>query len=228
MSKPKLVIFDWDDTLAKTRDAVVKAMNHVLSLYDLPEWDIIKEQKRDKKKSLKENFPNFFGEKAEEAYNEYLKYYSSEACKEVKKIENTDTFLKELTKNKISIAIISNKEKSLLLSEVQVCFPEIKFDYVFGNGDTEHNKPAPDPVYKMIENYNFELNSDNVWLVGDTQQDTDCALNAGCQSILMGKGKFMDGDYLEKNSSIKRCGDFTQLAGYFKGLKSDRNEGLRL
>ena len=40
-----------DDTLAKTRNAVVKAMNYVLSLYNLPEWDIIKEQKRDKNKS---------------------------------------------------------------------------------------------------------------------------------------------------------------------------------
>lgn len=218
MSKPKLVIFDWDDTLAKTRDAVVKAMNHVLSLYGLPEWDIIKEQKRDKKKSLKENFPNFFGEKFEEAYSEYLKYYSSEACKEVKKIENADVFLKKLIASGVRVAVISNKDKILLFSEVQTCFPEIKFDYVFGNGDAEHNKPAPDPVYKIMENYDFELNSDNVWLVGDTQQDTDCALNAGCQSILMGKGKFMDGDYLEKNISIKRFDDFAQLIEYFEGL----------
>ena len=32
---PKLIIFDWDDTLANTREAVVNAMNYVLSLYNL-------------------------------------------------------------------------------------------------------------------------------------------------------------------------------------------------
>ena len=109
MQKPKLVIFDWDDTLVKTRDAVVKAINHVLSLYNLPEWDIIKEQKRDKSKSLKENFPNFFDNNAKNAYEEYLKYYNEVAYKEVKKIENTDIFLKNLLKNEIVLLLYQIK-----------------------------------------------------------------------------------------------------------------------
>lgn len=217
MQKPKLVIFDWDDTLAKTRDAVVKSMNYVLSLYKLPEWDVIKESKRDRSKSLKENFPNFFGkEEAGKAYEKYLEYYNKEGCKEVKKMENTDIFLKELIKNRVNIAIISNKEKSLLLNEVKFCFPDIKFDYIFGNGDTINNKPAPDPVIKMMENYNFKLNSDNVWFVGDTQQDTDCALSSGCQPILIGKRKFMNEDYLKINNSIKRFDNFEELNCFFK------------
>lgn len=89
MEKPKLVIFDWDDTLAKTRNAVVKAMNYILKLYNLPEWDIIKEQKRDKNKSLKENFPNFFGEtEAKNAYQKYLDCYNKEVYKKVKLFNN--------------------------------------------------------------------------------------------------------------------------------------------
>ena len=215
MFKPKLIIFDWDDTLAKTRNAVVKAMNYVLSLYNLPEWDIIKEQKRDKSKSLKENFPNFFEEKYEEAYSKYLEYYNAEAYKEVEKIENTELFLNSLIKENIKIAIISNKEKSLLLKEVLSCFEKIKFDYICGNGYASKNKPAPDPVYKIMENYDFELNKDNVWLVGDTKQDTDCALNSNCQPILIGKGKFMDEEYLKLNECIKLFDNFEKLNEYF-------------
>lgn len=219
MQKPKLVIFDWDDTLAKTRNAVVKAMNYVLSLYNLPEWDIIKEQKRDKNKSLKENFPNFFGEEeAKNAYQKYLDYYNTEAYKEVEKINYTDEFLNNLIKNNIQIAIVSNKEKSLLLKEIENCFPKIKFNHILGNGDAENNKPAPDPVYKVMKNYDFELNSNNVWLVGDTKQDTDCALNAKCQPMLMGKGKFMDEEYLKINNAIKLFDNFKEINEYFNEL----------
>ena len=102
-----------------------------------------------------------------------------------------------------------------MLNEVKNCFPDIKFDYIFGNGDAIHNKPAPDPVFKIMENYDFELNNNNVWLVGDTQQDTDCALSAGCQSILIGKGKFMNEDYLKINSSIIKFNDFGELNNFF-------------
>ena len=219
MKKPKLVIFDWDDTLAKTRNAVVKAMNYILKLYNLPEWDIIKEQKRDKNKSLKENFPNFFGEEeAKNAYQKYLDYYNKEAYKEVKKIDNADKFLEDLVNNNIQIAIISNKEKSLLLREVESCFPQIKFNHILGNGDAEHNKPAPDPVYKVMENYDFELNSKNVWLVGDTKQDTDCALNAKCQPMLMGKGKFMDEEYLKIHKEVKLFNSFEEIDEMFREL----------
>ena len=220
MKQPKLIIFDWDDTLAKTRNAVVKAMNYVLSKNNLPEWDVIKEQKRDKNKSLKENFPNFFGEeRAKEVYQEYINYYNKEAYKEVKKIDYTDEFLNTLIKNNIQIAIISNKEKSLLLNEVNNCFSNIKFNHILGNGDAEKNKPAPDPVFKVMQNYDFELNPDNVWLVGDTKQDTDCALNANCQPMLMGKGKFMDEEYLKIHECIKLFDSFKDINEYFLSIK---------
>lgn len=216
MNKPKLVIFDWDDTLANTRNAVVKSMNYVLELYNLPNWDIIKEQKRDKNKSLKENFVNFFGEnEAKNAYQKYLAYYNNEAYKEVKQIDNTDIFLQNLLNANIKIAIVSNKETSLLLQEIKNCFPTIQFNHILGNGDALNNKPASDPVLKIMEFYNFELNKNNVWLVGDTKQDTDCALNANCQAILIGKGKFMDEEYLKINKTIKLFDNFEELNKLF-------------
>ena len=74
--KPKIIAFDWDNTLALNREVVVNAMNKVLSKYGKAEWDIIKKEKRDKNKSLKENFINFFGEDLEkQAYNDYLNFY---------------------------------------------------------------------------------------------------------------------------------------------------------
>lgn len=72
VQKPKTIIFDWDDTLADTRLLGVGALEKTLAEYGLPAWDIIKTQKRDPNKSLKENFVHFFGADEEEAYQKYL------------------------------------------------------------------------------------------------------------------------------------------------------------
>lgn len=132
---PKAILLDWDDTLAHTRNAVVESMEYVLNKYNKEPWDITKAKYRDTKKSLKENFPNFFGEDASRAYSEYLKYYTEYAYNKVFPMENANEFLKFCNQNKIDLYIISNKEKSLLLKEVEFCFPNISFKKILGNGD---------------------------------------------------------------------------------------------
>lgn len=72
---PRAVLFDWDGTLAETRPAVVAAMEHTLAAYGREPWDETKRKYRDTSKSLKENFPNFFGEESARAYADYLAYY---------------------------------------------------------------------------------------------------------------------------------------------------------
>lgn len=209
---PKLIIFDWDDTLVNTREAIVSAMNHVLSLYNLPEWEIIKKDKRDTKKSLKENFVNFFGEKNEkEAYEKYLNYYMKNSYKLIRPTDYSGNFLKLCNEKNINIAIISNKDKRLLNIEINNCFKNIKFYKVLGKGETHKNKPNPDPVFELMKGFDFDLNEKNVWFVGDTKQDTDCALSSNCKPILICKGKFMENDYLEKNKNIVVLDSFINL-----------------
>ena len=194
---PKAVLLDWDDTLAHTRSSVVEAMECILKKYNKEPWDITKVKYRDTKKSLKENFPNFFGKDANRAYNEYLKYYIEYAYNKVYPMEKADEFLKLCNQKKIDLYIISNKEKSLLLKEVEFCFPNISFKKILGNGDAPLNKPNPAPVFVALDNVAYEVNRDNVWLIGDTKQDTECAYNAEIQPILLGKGKFMEDGYVK-------------------------------
>ena len=194
---PKAILLDWDDTLAHTRSSVVEAMEYILKKYNKEPWDITKVKYRDTKKSLKENFPNFFGKDANRAYNEYLKYYIEYAYNKVYPMEKADEFLKLCNQKKIDLYIISNKEKSLLLKEVEFCFPNISFKKILGNGDAPLNKPNPAPVFVALDNVAYEVNRDNVWLIGDTKQDTECAYNAEIQPILLGKGKFMEDGYVK-------------------------------
>ncbi len=201
---PKAILLDWDDTLAHTRNSVVEAMEYILKKYNKEPWDITKVKYRDTKKSLKENFPNFFGKNAQIAYNEYLKYYMKYAYNKVSPMENANDFLKFCNQNKIDLYIISNKEKSLLLKEIEFCFPKISFKKILGNGDAPQNKPNPTPVFIALDDVAYKINKDNVWLIGDTKQDTECAYNADIQPILLGKGKFMEDGYIKNkiNSSL--------------------------
>ncbi len=194
---PKAILFDWDDTLAHTRTAVVEAMEYILKKYGREDWDTTKNKYRDTSKSLKENFPNFFGEEANQAYTDYLEYYIQNAYNKVVPLEGAKDFLQSCLHKNIKLYIISNKEKSLLLREVAFCFPKIPFTSILGNGDAKHNKPYPDLVYAALANTDYEINKENIWLIGDTKQDTECAYNAGIQPILLGKGKFMDETYIK-------------------------------
>ena len=71
--------------------------------------------------------------------------------------------------------IVSNKEKGLLEEEVKYLFPDAPFNRILGNGDAEYNKPHPAPVYAVLKDTGVDTAKDEVWLVGDSRQDTGTA-----------------------------------------------------
>ena len=74
IEKVKLVIFDWDNTLAETRTPLTFAVNKILKDYGMPDWEEVKKL-RDTNLSFRDNFPRIFGSKAEEAYKKYAAIY---------------------------------------------------------------------------------------------------------------------------------------------------------
>jgi phosphoglycolate phosphatase len=198
LKKPQSIIFDWDNTLAENRDVVVSAMNKTLAKYGKDDWDKIKKEKRDNSKSLKENFINFFGEKdAKQAYNDYLEFYN-EFIYLLRAADNALELLKLLTKKNLKIIIISNKERSLLLNEINILYSNINFFKIMANGDSEKNKPDASPVFKALKGTDIEICPENVWIIGDSIQDIECGYNANIQPILYGKGKLAEVEYFDK------------------------------
>jgi len=212
-TKPKLIIFDWDNTLATVSSAFLSSIAFVIKKYNLPEWKIIRKEKGDEAKSLKDNFPLFFGSNSEKAYKEYLEYYTEQAYALIKAADNASFFLEIIQKEKIIPCIVSNKEKSLLIREINKCFPDFEFFRILGNNDVKNKKPSPEPVLKIMEDFSFDLNRENVWLIGDSKKDTECAFNAGCSSILIGEGDLMDDVYINK---IKEKSDFYHFENFEK------------
>jgi len=221
LQKPQVIIFDWDNTLAENRDVVVSALNKVLTKYGKEEWEATKKKYRDPNKSLKENFPNFFGENANKAYEEYLQAYSELYKDLLQPLPFSQEVLRHLNKNnpEVKLIIVSNKEKSLLLMEIEALYNDINFFKIMGNGDSEKNKPDASPIFKALEGSGIEINPSNVWIIGDSKQDIDCAYNAGCQAILYGEGKLAEAEYFEEkrkaNPSMKNIKSFEELINYF-------------
>ena len=220
LQKPQVIIFDWDNTLALNRDVVVSAMNKVLTKYSKDEWEITKKEKRDKNKSLKENFVNFFGEELEkQAYNDYLKFYY-EFNNLLKAPDNAKEMLNILTDNGVKVIIVSNKERSLLLDEINVLYSNINFFKIMANGDSKKNKPDASPIFKSLEDTNIKIDPKNVWIIGDSNQDIDCGYNAGIQPILYGKGKLAEAEYFEEkkkaNPPMQQILDFKEIIEFFK------------
>lgn len=220
LPKPQAIIFDWDNTLAENRNVVVSAMNKTLEKYGKENWEITKKKYRDPNKSLKENFENFFGENEKKAYQDYLIFYI-EFKDMLKPVKNSQNFLKMLAKKyqDIKLIIVSNKERSLLLMEIEALFKDINFYKIMGNGDSKKNKPDPSPVFKALKNSKTEINPENVWIIGDSKQDIDCAYNSNCQPILIGEGKLAEKEYFEEktkaNPKMIQIGDFAELIEYF-------------
>lgn len=59
--------------------------------------------------------------------------------------------------------------------------PELKFD-------CDCRKPKPGMLMQAAKEFNIDLS--NSWMVGDSENDIQCGLNAGCKTAMIGNGDF--------------------------------------
>ena len=191
----KIVVFDWDNTLAESRTALVYAVNQVLQEYGLDDWEIEK-QKRNNDLSFKDNFVNIFGENAQDAYEKYRKIYLQNVGKLITAFPKTHNVLQFFKNHNISLMIMSNKERLLLEYELPLLFnPEI-FDNVVCGHEADKDKPSAEHLLWTLKDVmqKEDITQKNVWVVGDSPQDSRCAQNAGAQAIRIGSSIWQDED----------------------------------
>ena len=196
----KIVVFDWDNTLAESRTALVYAVNKVLQEYGLQDWETEK-QKRDNNLSFKDNFANIFGPNAQEAYQKYRKKYLEITEKLITTFPKTHEVLSFLRKEDVSLMIMSNKERALLEYELPFLFNPETFDNIVCGHEAKNDKPHADHLFWTLKNVmkQEQINKDNVWVIGDSPQDSKCALSAGARAIRIGTPIWDDDDKQDKN-----------------------------
>ena len=201
ISKLRYVLFDWDNTLAESRSSLTAAVNQVLAAYGLPDWEISK-QKRNKNLSFMDNFPYVFGEdKAQRAYEEYRKIYKKIVPSTISSFpyvqEVIDFFLTQGKK----LMIVTNKERQLLEYELPFLYKKDWFCNIVCGHEAPADKPSGEQIKFALKGYLSpeEINSQTVWMIGDSPQDSRAAKAAGVQAIRVNDSIWGDDETLDND-----------------------------
>lgn len=185
LPKPQAVIFDWDNTLVDTWPIIHAALNSTFREYKLPEWTIETTRER-VAKSLRDSFPDLFGERWEEAGARYQHHYRVNHLHTLAALPGAGELLAALREAGLKLSVVSNKKGPNLRKEIAHIGWEHYFGpAVVGSDDAPRDKPHPDPVLLALSKIGLTPGPD-VWFVGDSEIDLAAAGATGCTPLLYG------------------------------------------
>jgi phosphoglycolate phosphatase len=189
VSKPKAVVFDWDNTLVDTWDLIHESLNYVLSKYGMETWSL-SETKIRIHKSLKDTLPQYFPDNWQEIADIYRGYYSEhlDTTKPLPKAKDTLDILME---HNIPICVVTNKRNWLMHKELNLLKWNKYFKSIVGSGDVKLDKPEIFGVEKVLRDIS-KIPGEDIWFVGDSVTDMETAHNSGCVPVFFGEDDYND------------------------------------
>lgn len=182
LETPEAIIFDWDNTLVDTWPIIQKAIDNTMISMKKAPWGL--EKVRDNvHKSMRESFPAIFGTDWEKAGEIYKNEYQNNA-KGIRLLPLTSELLELLNRKNILSLVVSNKIGSSLRKEVSALKLDNMFAKVVGAQDAIFDKPYPHPAKMAIEDFAEVVKNKNIWFIGDTIADIECAYYCKMQPIL--------------------------------------------
>lgn len=182
---PKAVIFDWDNTLVDTWPIIHDALNTTFSEFGLPLWTF-EETRLRVRKSMRDSFPEVFGKQWEEAGAAYQRHYKERHLERLTALTGAEDVLKLIRSMKLYNTVVSNKKGDTLRREVEKLGWGKYFDAIVGSQDADRDKPHEEPVELALQKSPIPAGA-NVWFIGDSEIDLECAERTGCTAILYGE-----------------------------------------
>ena len=182
-ARPKAILFDWDNTLVDTWPTIHAAQNVTLRAFGLEEWSFDETQQR-VRKSMRDSFPELFGDRWEEAGQVFYQHFNTIHLDMLRPSPGAGRMLEELCHAGLYLGVVSNKSGDVLRREATHLGWEGYFGRLVGAFDAERDKPAAEPVAMALDGTGIEQGSE-VWFAGDTDVDLECAANAGCVPVLI-------------------------------------------
>jgi phosphoglycolate phosphatase len=222
--RPEAILFDWDNTLIDSWTTIHDALNIVMAAMDKPPWSLA-ETKQRVRLSLRDSFPRHFGERWVEARQIYLDAFRAIHLARLTPLPGRRELLDRLADHSVFLAVVSNKTGGLLRREVEELGWTRFFGSVVGAGDAPADKPACDPVHLALEPSGVPAGAE-VWFVGDTAVDMECAQNSGCVAVLLGNAEPPEAFAREFARFAPRL-FFADEAALFRSLEGLRFSGMR-
>jgi phosphoglycolate phosphatase len=184
LRRPRAIIFDWDNTLVDSWGTIHDALNFLMAAMEKPLWTI--EETRERVRlSLREAFPPLFGERWEEARQIYMDRFRAIHLERLTPLPGREAMLRSLADDGHYLGVVSNKTGAVLRHEAEHLGWTPFFGAIVGAGDAHTDKPHCAPVELALRPSGIGPGPD-VWFVGDTAVDMECAIAAGCVPVLLG------------------------------------------
>lgn len=210
---PKAVIFDWDDTIVSTWHATSAALNTALVAMGHAAWSEAEMRERTGP-SARDLFKGLFGDDWQKADKIFYDTYQNTILDKIVMLEGAAETLRQLHEDGVYMAIVSNKRGSALRREVEHLELSKYFNKVVGAGDAPADKPDPSTIHMVLEGSGITAGAD-VYFIGDSATDMQCAHNAGCTPVLI-ETKLPPEDLLAKTPPAHRIKNHLQLMELFK------------
>ena len=170
----KAAIFDLDGTIADTLDDITDGINGMLCEYSFPiltRSDTLKNINYGAFELVKRSLPEKYRDNKDfiiNALKVYEKYYAECYDNKTCVYQGIPQALKELSKAKIKLAILSNKQDLFVKNIISKLFPENLFDLVLGQGRFPPKPSSDAPLFICNE---LDSKPSETAFVGDSHVD---------------------------------------------------------
>ncbi|MCE2926337.1 MAG: HAD family hydrolase [Rickettsiales bacterium] len=197
LPKPKAIIFDWDNTLVNTWPIIHAALVATFEEMGQQPWSFDQTKNR-VRKSMRDSFPEIFGANWQQAGEIYQRHYRKNHLSKLEALPRAEEVLSRVKELGLYSVVVSNKKGPNLRQEVEHIGWNPWFDHVVGADDAKRDKPFVDPVHMAFEKTDIKPAAD-VWFIGDSEIDLECAHNTGCTAILYGDHALTHPDYSQSH-----------------------------
>ena len=194
LKKPKLICYDWDNTIVNTQPVTFVTMNMLYKKYNLPPLtlsDIVKINGY----CFGDVFTAQFGKKNSKAIQEeYQVLYDNYAKDVLQPLQNAKDTLSRMRDEKIKQCVMSNKPGNIVRTEADRFYFTKYFDFIVGYTDSGYAKPDPrmfNPVYQKMTFKEKWQNPDQLWFFGDAKADVEFARNINARLFFLGDSELV-------------------------------------
>ncbi len=205
---PKAVFWDWDGTITDSYRFLNDAHNHTLAFLGFPPLDEGEYSKYfgEPRETI---YPAIYKEKSEQAINVFSDYVLKNSHK-VKTIDDVETILSFFYEKNITMGVVSNKRAVLIEKEIEHLGWGNYFSVLVGAGDAVKDKPSSAPLQLAIEKTGANLFPEEIWFIGDTENDLACSHGIGGHSIFL-EGVENTEKLIEKYNPLISFENYSQL-----------------
>jgi len=181
---PKAVFFDWDGTLVDSFSFLQDIHNYVLDELRLPAradgW-----------------FVDYFGKERDWIYQDiygdveaqarvlFAEYLVENHVTVLKAMDGARDVLDILQAHGIVCGVVTNKQGDWVRKEIEAFGWGHYFSSVVAAHEAWADKPSCAPLVKAVADAGIDAKPDQIWFIGDTDSDMNCAKEYGSPAVLI-------------------------------------------